>query len=119
MVSRKTSLPILFALPFLFFALRSLAQDLGNGFTCQDLIDSAAGKASRSTDGGKTYVPVRKPQPRDRYGAELLAHDTYNCQRLQRGEISFGQFTAERAERANRLQDERQREALNRANFEA
>lgn len=119
METRKMFVPIVVAFLLLFVAVPSPGQDLGEGITCQDLIDTAAGKVSRSVDGGKTYVPIRTPRPNHRHGAELLARDTLECQRLQKGEISLGQFTADRVERLNRLRDERRREVIDRANFDA
>src|SRR5436190_23880355 len=72
----------------------SLAQNLPDNVTCQDLIDLSNGRLSRITDGGNTYVPIRAPQPKDAFGAALISHDTYLCQRLSRCEISVAEFTA-------------------------
>lgn len=82
----------------------SSAQRLPTNFTCQDLIDISNGKLSRSTDGGKTYLPINRPQPKDPFGQALLSYDTQLCYRLSRGEITVADFNA--------LHDEKQRQLL-------
>ena len=85
----------------------SLAQKLPPGFTCQDLIDTSEGKLSRSKDGGRTYVPIKKPRASDAFGAALLSHDTHLCYRLSRGEITVDQFNALHDEKFHQLRGER------------
>src|SRR5947199_7274097 len=95
----------------IFFVLSlpnfSLAQNLPDNVTCQDLIDLSNGRLSRIADGGNTYVPIRAPQPKDAFGAALISHDTYLCQRLSRGEISVAELTALHDEKALQLQVDR------------
>lgn len=85
------------------------AQKLPGKFTCRDLVDVADGKLSRSMDEGKTYVPINVPRPRDAFSQTLLAHDTYQCQRLLRGEITAAEFDALRAEKIHQLNGERRK----------
>ena len=92
----------------------TLAQKLLGNFTCQDLIDAAGGRASHSTDGGRTYVPINVPRPRDAFGQSLLAHDTYLCRRLARGEITGSEFDALHAEKMHQLGGERQKVLMER-----
>jgi hypothetical protein len=96
----------------------SLAQKLPAGFTCQDLIETSEGKLSRSTDGGQTYIPIKKPQPKDAIGAALLSHDTQLCYRLSRGEITVDQFNALHDEKVHQLQGERERVLVERKKLE-
>lgn len=96
----------------------SLAQKLPAGFTCQDLIDTSEGKVSRSTDGGRTYVPIKRPQPRDAFGVALLSHDTQLCFRLSRGEITVDQFNALHDEKFQKLRGERERVLVERKQLE-
>ena len=93
-------------------------QKLPGNFTCQDLIDTADGKLSRSTDGGRTYVPINAPRPRDAFGQTLLAHDTYQCRRLARGEITAADFDALRAEKMHQLNGERNKVLVERKQLE-
>jgi hypothetical protein len=93
-------------------------QKLPRNFTCQDLIDSADGKASRSNDGGRTYVPINAPRPRDNFGQALLDHDTYFCRKLQRGEIDVNEFDARHAEKVHQLSLEREKALAHRRALE-
>jgi hypothetical protein len=93
----------------LCFSSLSLAQNLPRNSTCQDLVDASNGKLSRTTDGGKTYVPVNMPHPTDTFGQALLSNDTYLCQRLSRKEISVEEFNALHGEKVHQLQVERAR----------
>ena len=86
-----------------------LAQKLPGDFTCQDLIDVADGKLSRSTDGGRAFVPIKVPRPRDAFGEALLAHETYLCRRLVGGEITVAEFDALHAEKVHQLRGEQQK----------
>jgi hypothetical protein len=95
----------------------SLAQKLG-GFTCQDLIETSEGKLSRSTDGGGSYFPIKKPQPKNAFGAALLSHDTQLCYRLSRGEITVDQFNALHDEKFHQLQGEREKVLVERKQLE-
>src|SRR5918999_2607906 len=52
----------------------SWAQKLPHDFTCQELLDVDSGNLSRTTDGGKTYVPIRRPQPKDPFSKALLSY---------------------------------------------
>jgi len=92
----------------------TFAQKLPPGFTCQDLIDTSEGRISRSTDGGRTYVPIKTPQPKDAIGAALLSHDTQLCYRLSRREITVDQFNALHDEKVHQLRGERERVLVNR-----
>jgi hypothetical protein len=72
------------ALPLTIVALLlsvsiSFAQTLPGNFTCQDLMDSADGKVSRTTDGGRTYVPINVPRPRDATGYAMLTYTILQC----------------------------------------
>jgi len=96
----------------------SLAQKLPPGFTCQDLIDTSEGKLSRSTDGGRTYVPIKTPRTSDPFGAALLSHDTHLCYRLSRGEITVDQFNALHGEKFIELQGERAKAIAQRKSLE-
>jgi len=109
---------VLLILLILFLPNLSLAQKLPPGFTCQDLIDTSEGKVSRSTDGGRTYVPIKRPQPKDAIGAALLSHDTQLCYRLSRGEITVDQFNALHDEKFHQLQGERERVLVERKQLE-
>jgi hypothetical protein len=94
------------------------AQKLPGNLTCQDLIDVASGKASRSNDGGKTYVPINKPQLRDAFDQALLSHDTFLCKRLSRGEITVDEFNALHNEKAHQLRDEKHQALVERQKLE-
>jgi len=96
----------------------AFGQKLPGNFTCQDLIDVADGRASRSTDGGRTYVPINVPRPRDAFGQALLAHDTYLCRRLARGEITVAEFDALHAEKMHQLGGERNKVLVERKQME-
>ena len=96
----------------------TFAQKLPGKFTCQDLIDTADGKVSRSTDGGRTYVPINVPRPRDAFGEALLAHDTYLCRRLVGGEITVAEFDALHAEKMHHLRNEQQKILVERKQLE-
>jgi hypothetical protein len=98
---------ILLLLSVLSLPSLSLAQKLPNNLTCQDLIDVSNRRLSRSTDGGRTYVPINRPQPTDAFGQALLSHDTYLCSRLSRGEITVGEFNALHDEKELQLRVER------------
>ena len=96
----------------------SLAQKLPPGFTCQDLIDTSEGKLSRSTDGGRTYVPIKTPRTSDPFGAALLSHDTHLCYRLSRGEITVDQFNALHDEKFHQLRGEMAKAIAEQKNLE-
>ncbi len=96
----------------------AFAQKLPPGFTCQDLIDTSEGKVSRSTDGGRTYFPIKKPQPKNAFGAALLSHDTQLCYRLSRGEITIDQFNALHDEKDHQLRGEIEKVLVERKNLE-
>lgn len=81
----------------------TFAQKLPQNLTCQDLIDVAAGKMSRSTDGGLTYVPVKRPYATDPFAQNLLAHDTQLCQQLSRGGITLDEFNTSHNEKMYKL----------------
>ena len=83
---------LLLALSILFLPSIGFAQKLPGNFNCQDLIDAANGKLSRSTDGGITYVPINVPQPKDAFDQAMLSHDTHLCHRLAREEITVDEF---------------------------
>ena len=102
----------------LLFPSVLFAQRLPGNFTCQDLIDVANGKLSRSPDGERTYVPINRPQPKDAFGQALLSYDTYQCQRLSRGEITVEQFNALHAEKMHQLGAERNKVLMERKNLE-
>jgi hypothetical protein len=71
------------------------------------LLDIDSGKLSRTVDGGNTYVPIRRPIPKDPFGKALLAFDTSLCHRLSRGEITVDQFDAMHAEKVHQLGGQR------------
>jgi hypothetical protein len=96
----------------------AFGQKLPGNFTCQDLIDSAEGKVSRTNDGGVTYVPINVPRPRDAFGQALLTHDTYLCRRLVRGEIGATEFDALHAEKAHQMNGDRHKALVDRKNLE-
>ena len=109
---------ILLLLSILSIPNLSLAQNLPNNLTCQDLIEVADGKLSRTPDGGRTYVPINRPQPKDAFGQALLSYDTYQCRRLSRGEITVDQFNALHAEKMLQLGGERNKVLMERKNLE-
>lgn len=78
-------------LAFIFILLLgpslSLAQNLPNGFTCEDLLNAYR----------------RKPQPKDQYEAALLAYDTDLCRRLGRKEITVAEFNVLQAAKLSEL----------------
>lgn len=98
---------ILLLLAVVLIPSLSSAQRLPNNFTCQDLIEISAGKLSRSTDGGKTYVPINRPQPKNSFGQALLSYDTQLCHRLSQGEITVADFNALHDEKVRQLETER------------
>jgi len=87
----------------------SFAQKLPRNLSCQDLIDTANGILSRSTDGGRTYVPINRPRPKGAFGRVLLSHATNLCHRLSRGEITVEGFNALYDENVHQLRLERER----------
>ena len=93
--------PMKAAIFLLFLFLPSLisAQNLPNGFKCEDLINFANGRLPPN---------ARKPQPKDQYGAALLAYDIQMCGRLQRREITVDQFNALQAAKLRELTNEKQ-----------
>jgi hypothetical protein len=91
-----------------------LAQNLPQNLTCQDLIDTAAGKSSRSIDGGRTFVPIKRPQTNDQFDQALLTHDTQLCQRLTRGEITLDNFNTSHNDKLYQLQLDRDKAILER-----
>jgi hypothetical protein len=93
----------------LMMANVAFAQNFPRNVTCQDLLDIANGRLSRSTDGGRTYIPVKQPQPRDDLEKALIDYDTQLCQRISKREITAEQFHKLRAEKSQQLQAERQR----------
>jgi hypothetical protein len=103
---------------FLLSVSLSFAQKLPGNFTCQDLIESADGKVSRTTDGGRTYVPIKVPRPGDAAGYSMLTYTTLQCRRLSSGEISLSEFDTLNAEKARQLQNDRQKTAIERRNIE-
>jgi hypothetical protein len=98
--------PALALIALMLSASLSFAQRLPGNFTCQDLIDHADGKVSRSTDGGQTYVPINVPRPRSASGHAMLTYSSLQCRRLARGEISVSEFDALNAEKALQLKNE-------------
>ncbi len=98
---------ILLVLAVVLIPSLSAAQKLPNNFTCQDLIDTSNGKLSRSTAGGKTYVPINRPQPKDPFGQALLSYDTQLCHRLSQGELTVADFNALHDEKVRQLGTER------------
>jgi hypothetical protein len=98
---------ILLLLSVLSLPTLGLAQKLPGNLTCQDLIDVSNGKLSRSNDGGRTYVPINRPQPADAFDQTLLSYDTHLCGRLSRGEITVAEFNALQDEKALQLRGER------------
>lgn len=101
-----------FLLAFVIVLLVSEAlygQNLPNGFKCEDLINFANGTVSpnRGTSG-----PVRKPNPKDAYGASLLAYDIELCRRLERKEITVKEFNFLQAEKVRQLTSEKQKAAV-------
>jgi hypothetical protein len=102
----EVGLPLILILLCLLSPGLAVAQNLPNGFHCEDLIDFANGKASpnRSASG-----PARKPNPKDKYGAALLAYDIQLCRRLKRKEITVAQFNVLQAEKLRQLTSEKQK----------
>lgn len=96
---------LLFATP----PVLGVAQQLPRNLSCQDLLDTASGRLSRSNDGGKTYVPIPRPRPVDIFGQVLLSYDTALCGRLSRREISVDEFNALHAAMVQGLSVERQK----------
>ena len=96
----------------------TFAQKLPGHFTCRDLIDSSNGKLSHTDDGGRAYVPINVPRPRDAFGQALLAHDTYLCRRFARGEISVSEFDVLHAEKVQQINRERHKAVVGRKNWE-
>jgi hypothetical protein len=92
----------------LMIANVAFAQTFPGNVTCQDLLDIANGHLSRSTDGGRTYIPIKQPQPRDDLEKALIDYDTYLCRRISKREITAEQFHTLRAEKSQQLQAERQ-----------
>ena len=94
---------------FLVLPTLSLGQNLPNGFKCEDLIDFANGTVSpnRGTSG-----PVKKPNPKDAYGASLLAYDIELCRRIDRKEITVKEFNVLQAEKVRQLTSEKQKAAV-------
>jgi hypothetical protein len=60
----------------------SLAQNLPNGLSCDDLIAFADGRPPRA----------RKPNPKDAYDKALLEYGTQLCRRLGRKEVTVDEF---------------------------
>src|SRR5262245_46257027 len=88
----------------------SLAQNLPNEFTCEDLIDYTNGKVSSAR---------KQPQPKNQYDRALLEYDVQLCRRLQRKEITVAEFNSMQATKLRELTEakrkaEAERDPINR-----
>ncbi len=101
------SLTVRLVLAFSMWGDIGFAQTLPESVSCRDLLDIASGRLSRSMDGGKTYSPVKIPQPKDNFEKVLIDYDTYLCQRAARREITSEQFSVLHNEKSRHLQAER------------
>jgi hypothetical protein len=100
---------ILTILALLLSASTAAAQKLPGNTTCQDMVDSADGKMSRTNDGGKTYVPISVPRPTSPEGYAIMTHMTLQCRRLLKGEISVSEFDALNAEKYRQVHNDHQK----------
>ena len=94
---------LLFAL---FLPASGFGQLLSEGLTGQDLVDAADGRLSRSTDNGRSFVPVRRPNPRDKSAKILVDYDAELCRKLARSEITARQVTELHNQKSSRLAEE-------------
>jgi hypothetical protein len=87
----------------------AIAQTLPGNVSCRDLLDIASGRLSRSIDGGRTYIAIKTPQPRDPFEKALMDYDTHLCHRAAKREINSHQFNALHEEKSRHLEAERQK----------
>lgn len=100
----------------LVFPAFTFAQSLPKGYwgniTCRDLLDVAAGRASRPSMDGSSYVPIpRPPQTNDVYEKALQAHTITLCKKVANNEMSHDEFRIAYQEKAYQLQQDQAKEA--------